>query len=366
MWYEGKVRRRVGSIGRRGDRSDGFSLIELLTVVFIISLLIAILIPALSSARQQAHKVATSELLRVIEAGLELFRNDNEAQFRQTNGYPPSFSHPKMGNDVAFDPKDGDFPFLIERPRVYGAHWLPAMLVGMDQLGYVQRSSVPQTLRAQPEEWYKELPLGQDGPLPRTSLYINPDEINLIRTDELPGVPPGGGMDSINTVMFPEWDAMRHMPVIGDAWDQPILYYAANKYGKLTNMVGYNRTNVEAGKGQPFYYHMDNWGFTGATDGAGLGGAGSGVGWRFGDETHKILRAGSQLTAIDFEADVLEDRETFARYILDVHAFEAIQDPTPNSPLKSVNRDNYLLISAGPDGIYGNADDVSNIRRFGN
>ena len=71
-------------------RCRAFSLVELLTVMFIISALIAILVPSLNAARNSAKKTSTIATLNALKGGLDLFRNDNERQFARTNGYPPS------------------------------------------------------------------------------------------------------------------------------------------------------------------------------------------------------------------------------------------------------------------------------------
>ena len=140
-------RRAVGGAPRHRRCALAFSLVELLTVIFIISLLIGILIPSLGAARNAAKKSKTNSDIRAIGTAIELFKNDNEREFPHTNGYPPSFAHPPI-KGYSFDAHLGQFPFLEDvsdsnPPVVYGAHWLPAMLMGVDNLGYVKRSSVP-------------------------------------------------------------------------------------------------------------------------------------------------------------------------------------------------------------------------------
>src|SRR3989304_3794224 len=57
----------------------GFSLVELLTVIFIIGLLIAILVPSLSAARNATKKMTTAKALDSIKVGLEMFQNSVDA-----------------------------------------------------------------------------------------------------------------------------------------------------------------------------------------------------------------------------------------------------------------------------------------------
>lgn len=347
----------------RPRRSAGaFSLVELLTVIFIISLLIGILIPSLSASRNAAKKLTTSKALDSIKTGLEMFKNENAAEFPQTNGYPPSFAHPPIAG-FDFNPELGEFPFRPEKPVVYGAHWLPAMLTGVDQLGYIKRRTVPNIneLRKDPTKWYTVDALGADKPITeRSPLYIDPNGLRLTKTKDLPGRP--------NKNLFEKWQDpntdpldLGNLPVIVDAFDQPILYYAANPHGRTTNMAAdiRDRTNDYTGgpqeQGPPFYFHQDNVGFTGNR---------SAEGWEFSnsEKGHAIRLSGAELAA----ADVVDDanRETFARYIVDRKVYSALKtqpSPSPATPLRPVNADTYLLISAGVDGRYGTADDVSNL-----
>ena len=273
------ARARIGGPGRgSSSRAAGFTLVELMTVIFIIGLLVGILIPSLTAVRNAAKRTSSKATVGALSAGLEAFKNDHDSSFRQTNGYPPSFAHPPIlsaAGTPTFNPLLGQFPFLTtsqsDPPVVYGAHWLPAMLMGVDALGIVPRLAVPPLVRTQPWLWYASDPLGDaSGPFERSPLYLDPTGLSTVATEELPfsgAFPPGHPPD-----FFPDWANMNSMPVIVDAFDQPILYYASNSYGTTANMLDEERADGYW-PSPPYYFHQDNEGFT--------GNAGS-AGWDFG------------------------------------------------------------------------------------
>lgn len=82
--------KRFGSHGLRlecrGELRVGFTLIELLVVLGIISILMAILIPALGKVRQQARRIAGMGNMREIVLAVNCFADDNNSH------YPPSIA----------------------------------------------------------------------------------------------------------------------------------------------------------------------------------------------------------------------------------------------------------------------------------
>jgi type II secretory pathway pseudopilin PulG len=354
-------------------RRPAFSLVELLTVIFIIALLIAILVPALNKARNQAKKITTAKAIDSIKVGMELFRGENGKEFPQTGGYPPSFSHPPIGDGTRNfltpqESADGKFPFIETKPKVTGAHWLPMMLMGLDKQGFVQKSSVPNknNLRVEPFHWYDADPLEEGKPLPRASgsPYVDVAMRTLL-TEQLPGRP--------NEALFENYDVAKRLPVIVDAFDQPILYYAANPHGRPSNMVAdLHRVNNDytgspQQEGPPYYFHQDNDAFTGRGSGATPE-----DGWDFGGGgKHWIARSGHDLGPEELVRSGSEEhRKTFARYVLDRQIYRDLS-ATPGTqqlpaitPLRPVNLDSFLLISAGVDGLFGTNDDISNLPAF--
>lgn len=324
--------RRTCLQGEVSRRRSAFSLIELLTVIFIISLLISILVPSLSAARTQAKNLKVSATLNAIGAAMEMFRTENEKEFRVSNGYPPS--------GLAVDTTE------TGAEEIYGAHWLARMLMGKDLQGFIPRRNVPPSMRNpgaddEQEFWY-DASAYNGRPLDRGGPYLNPDSVEIRLTRELPGTPP-----PLSEMSQTALDQI----VLVDVFGYPILGYTANPLAR-----GFLARDFPESPDTGTFTHEDNIGFTGS--GVGL------PGWDFGaGNLHPIAKFG-----FPKPENIADEGETdsFCYYILDKKAYESTLDdgvPTVNTTAKAVRRDSFILIAAGKDALYGSSDDVVNFNR---
>jgi prepilin-type N-terminal cleavage/methylation domain-containing protein len=91
----GILRRRCHALKKR--RVSGFTLVELLVVIGIIALLIAILMPALSKAREQAKVTQCLSNLRQLGLGVQLYRHANQDYYPPRIGWVRNFA---TGNPI--------------------------------------------------------------------------------------------------------------------------------------------------------------------------------------------------------------------------------------------------------------------------
>lgn len=325
---------------RRSRLAPAFTLVELLTVIAIISLLIGILVPSLSKARDQAKNTKTRAALKAIGDGLEMFRNENESE---SKGYPSSA--------IADDPTEQG------EQVIFGAQWLVRSLMGKDMRGYVARRNVPRRLieaNTDPNYlqrgWYDDQPGANNqnlAPLPRSGPYLEPDGVRVAAPKDLPGAPPsppsGPGINTDEKTM--------EQLVFVDAFEYPVLYYAAN--ARRANDPSAPIASVENADRNAIYTFRDNAIFTGLCRGTLC----TIPPWDYGGGTEHWLK--------DFGTNDVPDRnniddntKTFPYIIMNKNVF----DSSGGRTVVPFRKESFLLITAGRDGLFGTKDDVTNFQ----
>lgn len=202
-----------------GGSRRAFSLVELLTVLFIIALVIAILIPAVSGARNNARRAATLSMLANLSNSAKQFELDN----RRAPGY---FSAARMGS--AENATRGFTAMKNVMLDLAGGITQAAANPGggiFDDVGPVAAETVT-------------VDVGQIGaPTGRgagsTKSYFAPDRA-FLSVQNLPGQLVGTAITAGN----------RELPELVDSWGNPVLAWVADdRAAASSNGTGLNTAN---------------------------------------------------------------------------------------------------------------------------
>ncbi len=294
----------------------GFTLIEVLVVMGIVSLLLAILLPSLSRARDQARRIQVRALIRAADVGLELFHND-------FNHYPTT----DIGNDSI-----KDYPGI--RPgddAMWGAEWLARALWGPDGQGV----DVGGILSENPYRYYPkpEFTMAQVREMPRVGPYVE-------------GLKTATDYDARYSRFDRDWPESGRPFIIDNAFEYPLLYYRADPHARIP---------FEQDDG--VYSIWDNGGFTGVQDarndepngGWDFAGTGRMVG------CHPLGALGSlSPDRINRPPFFYGYGKTFAGMLHNETALRAAGVVTPVKP------ETFVLIHPGPDALWGTDDDITN------
>ena len=110
----------------RGEPAKGFTLIELLVVIAIIGVLAAMLLPALSRAKQQAQGVQCISNLRQVQTAWQVYTMDHGERFPLNNGQGEAAGNPNLPAwvggwlDYREDNRDNTNSAILVDPKVYG------------------------------------------------------------------------------------------------------------------------------------------------------------------------------------------------------------------------------------------------------
>ena len=298
-------------------RNKAFTLVELLTVIGIISLLLSLALPALNEARVRAREVGDKASLHSIGVAIESFAND-------MGYYPSSHIRNEIISGVVLPETLKQEWIAGDGPPDQGAHRLVESLFGLDTLGF-QKNHYYATDGGMPVEVNQS---GHNVETRRWGPYLMLENVDL------------GTMQDAhrNSTNFTQGDTNNNR-VFVDSLDKKapkaILYYCARPSKRLHWAGEYYRYSI--------YNYDDNAFITEDED----------------QSTQELFHP-------KFSDINPEDGEGFYTLIWDSRTGLDINDnqtyPTIDSA-RPFNKDSFILINAGRDHEYGTADDLCNFQK---
>ncbi len=339
----------------------GFTMVELLTVVAVVALLIAILVPSVNAVRKRARESASEAAVSAIATGLETFKADGQVG----GDYPPSASDRLNNNKLTYKV---DNPYSTAdgtNLEISGAGLLVWALAGADLLG----SPGFRTTRSGSAFWGDDTDaVADNGNTPAGSgayaINTNTDEPIQSRVApfvDLSKVRVMSRKQSTNPGQFlleTEQQAVasggatgptRSYPMFLDAFGYPILYFKADPAG--LKIADRSPTDSQSsGPNRGLYHFLDNGALLTSSLGGGPG------------TNQPVLQLRSDASSTPH---LLDWRLVGGGDAAATNFSKYIQNKDVTAKATPHNRDTFLLITPGADGLYGTGDDITNFPHNG-
>jgi len=289
------------------QRQSGFTIIEMLTVVVIIAILVGLLVPTVNTVRNMARTAKQKAQFASIDMAITAFKTDY-------GDYPPTFL-----------PHDNTMPAWNGSPYTT-SQMLAEAILGQDLMGFHPDSdwtdAMVESGGAYNFDGLSENEIQQNLDR-RSGPYLDTSQANAFRIGDL-FVENWGNLNPDTFVLCDVFGVRRLF--IGDKTVKagtPILYFKANAISKKmdsveptnsiyniyqnANLISLGPVKPDGSESDILHPLLDNWGTLFYSAGG-----------------YKVI-----------------DPKITGR-------------PWPHRP------DSYILISAGPDGLFGNSDDITN------
>lgn len=320
---------------KRTNQKQGFTIVELLTVMAVIALLIGLLVPALSMVKDRAKDIQQRAQFHAISSGLEMFKAD-------FGSYPES-------NDNNLNTSSSPQKTADPTPYV-GANKLAEAMVGYDYLGFHPSSDfrangtntiinklgqrVDNVLVYHADSDIQDWETRDENIQARKGPYVELENANAFRMDEVyaTSVFPAQGFTASFSLagqnQYPlvlcDVYAKKRLGVGGKKTGTPILYFRARTNFSIQDSVANPETSI--------YYYWDNARIL--TLGLPDTGASHGL----------LLNAANQNEVLIRFDDLIINKNV-----------QAVRRP--------YRAGSFILWSAGKDGSFGTGDDVFNFTK---
>jgi len=304
----------------------GFTLTELLIVISIIAILLGILLPVLSGARNSARETQATALVRQVTNAIEAFNTE-------VGRLPGRWATRNLAIQA-----ENQIAGFTESENVL-----------LDLGGGVVTG-----------EEAEEADLGIDSPYLRVGPFVSPSDRIIVNVEGVGAIDQAGYLGgaasvvdavegqagSIDVVQGTTGDLIKGMPDIIDPFGQPLMMFAQDvKPQQVDEVADFALNEFEPGGRRSAFYWMTNVGYLSAGDGAGGSAGDRGLGEdRVRQFTESLL--GTQVPA--GESGMTDQREANLAAVLGSPNF-----PSPrNVTVPSRARGSIVVMSAGVDGVY--------------
>jgi prepilin-type N-terminal cleavage/methylation domain-containing protein len=297
------------------SRKSGFTIVEMLTAIAIIAVLVSLIIPALSLVHKSADMVRQKAQFHSIGIGLEAFRAD-------FGDYPES-------NDNFF-PDEDDYP-----DTYFGAQKLAEAMVGQDGFGFHPRSELRRDGLA---DW------DGDGMYE----YVGEEDERVYHVDEITDYETGPENLSARKGPYLELETANAVR-LKDSHESPIsfldLTYEEFVLADMFGVVRHRQTGKKTG--MPILYYRANT-LKFKHDPANYQPYADNI-YNFNDNQLIVSKYAPVGNSVNHP--MWSDPGIF---------YDNTQNLNFTNPPRPYRSDSFILLSAGPDGLYGTGDDVFN------